>query len=117
MDMSGVSRPTSYQPLTYERPSERRQPLETPALDSACDITVTPTGLVVGHPGGPQQRYYNRVVAADLAGIHPDTLQRLWHQAAWTDEERPGLKIARGLFFSSQHLTELGYQITPPEEE
>ena len=117
MDMSGVSRPTSYQPLTYERPNGRRQPLETPALDSACEITVTHTGLVVGHPGGPQRRYFNRVVAADLAGIHADTLQRLWHQAAWTDEERPGLKIARGLFFSRENLIELGYTITPPEEE
>ena len=90
--------------------------METPA-DSECAITVTPTGLLVGHPGGPQRRYYNRVVAADLAGIHPDTLQRLWHQAAWTDEERPGLKIARGLFFTREDLLELGYTITPPEED
>jgi hypothetical protein len=67
-------------------------------------IELNSRGFVVG-----EEQYYHRRAAALRAGVHPDTLQRLWRDSGDTDIDRIGLKLGRSLFFTDTALADLGH--------
>jgi len=70
-----------------------------------CEFKVSDLGFTCG-----DTVYFRKTVAASMAGIHPDTLGRLYLQSGYSDEDRAGVKLGT-LFFSETHLESLGLRI------
>lgn len=85
-------------------------------MSKKWDITVIPEGIRAG-----DKTYWRLESASKIIGLHPQSLQRLYRNSGDTDDPevasrnevklRVGLKIGRGLFFSREHLEQLGYHI------
>jgi hypothetical protein len=58
-------------------------------------IKITEGGFVSG-----KDEYYRLEVAADILGLHPQSLQRKWRNSGHTH----GIKIGRVLFFHPEDL-------------
>ena len=74
---------------------------------SDCEIKMTDEGFSVG-----SLQYWRLEAAASLVGLHPQSLNRVYRFSASSEEDRPGLKIGRTLFFNASHMAELGYPVT-----
>jgi hypothetical protein len=71
-----------------------------------ANVELTPEGFSVD-----DTHFWRLESAARLIGIHPQSLQRLYRNSGDTDVTRVGLKLGRGLFFTRDHLSKLGYTI------
>jgi len=83
-------------------------------VTSQKPIQVTDDGFVV-QVGGQDVEYLRLETAANLCGIHPQSLQRLYRNSANTDASRHGLKLGRTTYFSKDDLSRLGYSTSKQE--
>jgi hypothetical protein len=71
-------------------------------------ITFVKDGFVI-NAARRKVLYMNIDVAARKAGLHRESLSRLYRQSGVAEFDRSGLKIGRKLFFTDKHLKKLGY--------
>ena len=85
---------------------------------SKARIVTTTQGFEAwgGCPNCGTERYLNRVQAARLIKVHPESLARLYRNAGAEDNPEVGIRVGRDLFFTRQHLARLGY-VVPDEVE
>ena len=70
-----------------------------------CEFKDNALGFSCGNT-----QYFKKHIAAEMIGVHPDTLGRLYLQSGVTKNDRSGLKL-EALYFTEAHLANLGYQI------
>lgn len=85
---------------------------------SKARIVTTTQGFEAwgGCPNCGTERYLNRVQAARLIKVHPESLARLYRNAGAEENPEVGIRVGRDLFFTRQHLAKLGY-VVPDEVE